>query len=113
MEFARSNRDVRSSPTLAMESERLAQRVTFARQLLLSELQLLEQSRIDALRNAPTLTVLARPLPARLRDGQGAVTRVLSALGLGVLLCFVWWAYQLPPRRMTTAADPPPTHAEG
>lgn len=59
--FLRENREYRNSPTLALQFGRLQRRVDLAQQVVISLAQSYEQSRIDAARDTPFITIIDSP----------------------------------------------------
>jgi len=84
--FLQTNRDLRSSPQLAFEYDRLQRDVAMRQQVYTTLEQGYEQARIDEVRNTPVITVVEQPiLPAR-PDGRRLVLKGMLALILGGLL---------------------------
>jgi uncharacterized protein involved in exopolysaccharide biosynthesis len=82
-EFARRNRDFRSSPDLSLQAERLRREAQLQQQLYTTLVQLLEQARIEEVRDTPVLTVLDPPSLAARPDSRGVVRAALWGLLLG------------------------------
>ena len=85
-DFLLENRDIRNSPLLQSDRDRL-QRTVLARQELVSSVaQAFEQARIEEVRNIPVITLIESPrVPAR-RDRKRRVLIVAVGTPLGILL---------------------------
>ena len=84
--FQIENRQYRTSPTLSFEADRLSRDVTAKQVVYTSVQQTYEQARVDAVRDAPSITVFEFPNEPVLPDPRGTVTKSLSGLLLGILL---------------------------
>jgi len=82
-EFERRNRQWQDSPTLAVDHERLSRAVSIHQQIVVSFSQLYEQTRIEATRSTPVITVVETPESPALPDPRMLVLKTLLALVLG------------------------------
>jgi uncharacterized protein involved in exopolysaccharide biosynthesis len=90
--FLERNRDVRYSPELTLENERLLREVARIQAVYLSVLQAYEQARLDEVHEAPVITVVEAPrlplAPDSRRVGKRSVAGSLAGGFLGLLLSF-------------------------
>ena len=90
--FLVRNRDLRSSPTLQAQSERLEREGAFRQSVYTTLAQAFEQARIDEVRDTPVITVIQVPSTPVRPDSRSAVPMFILAvlagavLGLGVSL---------------------------
>jgi len=82
-EFERRNRQWQDSPTLALDHDRLSRAVSIHQQIVVSFSQLYEQTRIEATRGTPVITVVETPEAPPLPDARMLVLKTLLALVLG------------------------------
>lgn len=91
--FRDSNRDYGRSPTLRLENSRLDREVTMRQSLYTSLSQAYEQSRIEEVRDTPSITVIEHPtVPTSADTSYGLRNTLLGAIGglfLGIILAFV------------------------
>lgn len=90
--FLVENRAFASSPELSFQHDRLAREVSTRQSIYLSLAQALEESRIDAVRNTPVITVLEHPEGSARPHPRGTLQRALIAAFLsglaGIALAF-------------------------
>lgn len=84
--FLQQNRQFTNSPELVFEHERLQRFVAMRQQIYTTLVQAHEQSRIDAVRDTPVLTVIANPLGSAEPEGRGTILRAVLALILGFIV---------------------------
>jgi uncharacterized protein involved in exopolysaccharide biosynthesis len=84
--FLRNNRDIRNSPELTLQQERLARDVALRQQVFAQLAQAYEQSRIEEVRDTPVITVVESPERPALPDSRGTVAKTLLALTSGFVL---------------------------
>jgi uncharacterized protein involved in exopolysaccharide biosynthesis len=84
--FQIENRQYRTSPTLSFEAERLGRDVGAKQEVYTSVQRSYEQARVDAIRDAPSITVFESPNYPVVPDARGTVTKAASGLLLGILL---------------------------
>ena len=84
--FKIENRQYSTSPTLSFEADRLQRDVSAKQEVYTSVQRTYEQARVDAVRDAPSITVFEFPNEPVLPDPRGTVTKAFSGLVLGVLL---------------------------
>lgn len=82
-EFERRNRQWQDSPTLALDHDRLSRAVSIHQQIVVSFSQLYEQTRIEATRGTPVITVVESPEAPAIPDPRMLVLKTLLALVLG------------------------------
>lgn len=91
--FRDSNRDYGRSPTLRLENNRLDRELTMRQSLYTSLSQAYEQSRIEEVRDTPSITVIEHPTtPTSADTSYGLRNTLLGAIGglfLGIVLAFV------------------------
>jgi uncharacterized protein involved in exopolysaccharide biosynthesis len=105
--FIQNNRDIRSSPRLLVEQERLLREVGLRQQVVQQLAQAAEQAKIDAVRDTPVITVIQRPMvPARPAPHRAVAWVLLGALvgGFAGLLAALWRAQLARARSGNTAA---------
>lgn len=85
-QFLQRNREFRSDPRLLFEYERLQREIALRQGIFVTLSQGLEQSRIEAVRNTPSISVVEQPLLALRYDRRNTLTKVLAAAFLGVVL---------------------------
>ena len=86
LSFQVENRQYRTSPTLTFEADRLQRDVEAKQEVYTSVQRSYEQARVDAIRDAPSITVFEFPNEPVLPDPRGTVGKSLSGLLLGILL---------------------------
>lgn len=84
--FLARNRDLRNSPELAFQRERLARDVSLAQDLFGTLSQAFEQARIEEVRDTPVITVLDRPQLAARPDSRRLALKVVAAGLFGLVL---------------------------
>jgi tyrosine-protein kinase Etk/Wzc len=85
-QFLQRNRDIRNSPNLTFEADRLQREVTMQQQVFTTLAQAYEQAKIEEVRDTPVITVVERPeVPVR-PDRRGLIGKGLLALLLGLVL---------------------------
>jgi uncharacterized protein involved in exopolysaccharide biosynthesis len=91
--FRDSNRDYGRSPTLRLENNRLDREVTMRQSLYTSLSQAYDQSRIEEVRDTPSITVIEHPTaPSSADTSYGLRNTLLGAIGglfIGIILAFV------------------------
>lgn len=88
--FLQQNRSFRDSPELLVSHDRLQRTVALRQQVYVTLAQTLEQSRIDEVRNTPTLTVVEAPiLPASDRKRVAFVGMVSVVVGFTFSIIWV------------------------
>ena len=86
LEFLTTNRDVTGSPALVARRERLQREVTMRQTVYTSLRQSYEQSRLEEVRDTPTITVVEDALlPAR-PDSRKLLQKLVLASAIGLLL---------------------------
>lgn len=89
-EFQRKNRDIQSSPDLALLRQRLQREIDLRQQVTTGLAQQYEDSRIREVRDTPVITVLERPqLPAR-PDSRGLTRKAISGAVVAFVLALGW-----------------------
>jgi uncharacterized protein involved in exopolysaccharide biosynthesis len=84
--FLQRNRDLRNSPVLLFEQERLTREVSRQQQLYNTLSEAYESAKIEEVRDTPVLTVVEPPdLPAR-PVTRGVLKKSVMALAVGLLL---------------------------
>jgi uncharacterized protein involved in exopolysaccharide biosynthesis len=87
--FTEGNRSI-TSPTLAVERERLAREVTLRQEVYSSLQQAFERARIDEVRDTPMISVLEQPERPVRADSRGLAAKTIgSLLGGGVLAVMI------------------------
>jgi tyrosine-protein kinase Etk/Wzc len=85
-QFLQRNRDIRNSPDLTFQADRLQREVTMQQQVFTTLAQAYEQAKIEEVRDTPVITVVERPeVPVR-PDRRGLIGKGLLGLLLGLLL---------------------------
>jgi tyrosine-protein kinase Etk/Wzc len=84
--FLQQNRQFTNSPELVFEHERLHRLVAMRQDIYTTLVQAHEQSRIDAVRDTPVITVIASPQGSAEPEPRGTVLRTILALILGFIL---------------------------
>jgi uncharacterized protein involved in exopolysaccharide biosynthesis len=82
--FLEANRDLRSSPALLFEQERLRRELSLRQQVLTTILQSYEQARMEEVRNTPLLSIVEVPKLPLQPDRRGLVAKSLLAFMLGI-----------------------------
>ena len=86
-EFLSSNRaDLKSSPKLLFQYDRMNRRVQQSQELLNTVRQMLEQARLEEVRDTPAITVVEPPRMPALRDAGGVSRAAIIGLFLGAFL---------------------------
>ena len=86
LSFQIENRQYRTSPTLSFEADRLTRDVGAKQEVYTSVQRSYEQARVDAVRDAPSITVFEFPNEPVLPDPRGTISKSFSGLLLGILL---------------------------
>jgi uncharacterized protein involved in exopolysaccharide biosynthesis len=81
--FLQQNRQYQNSTDLLFDYERLQRHVMMRQEVYTSLLRLHEQSRIDAIRDTPVLTMIDDPEGAAQPDGRGTILHALLGFLLG------------------------------
>lgn len=86
-EFAQRNRgDLRNSPGLMVQQERLSRAVNLRSQVYSGLAQALEQAKLDEIRDTPLITVIEEPVPPVRPDPRGLVMTTMVAFLAGLFL---------------------------
>ena len=86
-DFAQNNRgDLRASPHLMIQQERINREVTMRAQVVGTLRQALEQAKLDEIRDTPLITVTEAPVMPASPDPRGLIVKTILALMLGTLL---------------------------
>jgi uncharacterized protein involved in exopolysaccharide biosynthesis len=86
-DFAQRNRgDLRNSPGLQVQQERLSRAVNLRAQVHSSLAQALEQAKLDEIRDTPLITVIEEPVPPVQPDRRGLVATTIVAFLVGLAL---------------------------
>jgi len=92
-EFLQRNRDIRTSPLLELEHDRMQRDVSMRQQIYTTLAQAFEQARIEEVRDTPVISIVQAPfLPARPEPTgiiANTVIALLCGLGLGALAAFL------------------------
>jgi uncharacterized protein involved in exopolysaccharide biosynthesis len=110
LQFVRRNRDIRSSPELTFEQDRLSRTVAFRQQLYTAIAQAYEQARIEEVRETPAITVIDQPHEPGTANGRGTVKLAILGLALGAVFGSLLAYYREYLERMRR--DPPPEFEE-
>lgn len=86
MRFVESNRDIRNSPSLIFQQDRLTREVGIRNQVVQTLVQAYETARIDAVRNTPVITMVDESEVAARPDRRGMLTSGIVALFIGTVL---------------------------
>lgn len=84
--FLEKNREFRGDPELVFQYDRLSRDVTTRQTVYTTLLQAVEQMRIEAVRNTPSISVTERPLQPLRPNRRGLVMKILISLVVGLLL---------------------------
>jgi tyrosine-protein kinase Etk/Wzc len=85
-QFLQRNRDMRNSPELTFQADRLQREVTMQQDVYTTLAQAYEQAKIEEVRDTPVITVVEQPeLPVR-PDRRGLITKSLLGLIAGMLI---------------------------
>jgi uncharacterized protein involved in exopolysaccharide biosynthesis len=91
--FRDFNRDAGRSPSLRLEANRLDREVTMRQSLYTALSQAYEQSRIEEVRDTPSISIIEHPtLPTSADTSYGLRNTLLGAIGgmfIGIILAFV------------------------
>ena len=103
--FLRRNREFRSDPELLFEHERL-QRDVMMRQTVFTTLsQSLEQARIEAARNTPSIRIIERGETPLVPDRRRLLTKTVLAMVVGAGVAFLVAFFREASRREGTTPD--------
>ena len=83
--FMQRNRSYVNDPQLLFEHDRLNREVQLRQQIYMSLAQSFEQSRLDAVRNTPMITVIERPEPSPIPNGRNLLLKAIAAAMAGFL----------------------------
>jgi uncharacterized protein involved in exopolysaccharide biosynthesis len=90
--FTQRNREIRNSPLLTLEQDRMSREVSMRQQVYTSVAQAYDRAKIEEVRNTPVITILLPPEePVRPDSRRVAVKAVLAMLfgfGCGVFAAF-------------------------
>jgi uncharacterized protein involved in exopolysaccharide biosynthesis len=87
--FLTRNRVFQNSPELMFQHDRLERNVSMRQEVYTSLLAAHEQSRIDALRDTPLLTVIDQPAGSAQPQARGTVLRVMLVFLFGVTVASI------------------------
>lgn len=87
--FLTQNRDYRNAPALLFEYDRLNRELQLRQAVQSSLAQSLEQSRIDEVRDTPSITIVERPRLPVVPDSRGLPQRFIAGGILGALVGFL------------------------
>jgi uncharacterized protein involved in exopolysaccharide biosynthesis len=89
-QFLQRNRDIRNSPDLTFQADRLQREVAMQQQVFTTLAQAYEQAKIEEVRDTPVITVVERPeLPVR-PDRRGLIGKGVLGLLLGLVIGTAW-----------------------
>jgi uncharacterized protein involved in exopolysaccharide biosynthesis len=89
-QFLQRNRDIRNSPDLTFQADRLQREVAMQQQVFTTLAQAYEQAKIEEVRDTPVITVVERPeLPVR-PDRRGLIGKGILGLLLGLVIGTAW-----------------------
>ena len=89
-DFLEHNRDFRSDPRLSFENDRLTQEENMRQQIVSTLTQAVEQDRIEAVRNTPSISVLEEPSDALQPDRRHLLLKGSLALAGGFAMVVIW-----------------------
>jgi uncharacterized protein involved in exopolysaccharide biosynthesis len=81
--FVLRNRSFQNDPQLQFEHDRLQREVSLRQDVYVSLTQTYEQTRVAALRNTPSISVVEPPRPAHRPDSRKGALKVMTALFVG------------------------------
>ena len=84
--FMQRNRSFANDPVLSVEHDRLSRDVQIKQQIYLSLAQSFEQSRLDAVRNTPTINIVAEPSIPIIPDRRYLFLKGVAAFVFGFLV---------------------------
>lgn len=85
-QFLKRNREFRSDPRLLFQYERLQRAITLRQGVFETLSQGLEQTRIEAVRNTPSISLVEQPMLALRFDRRNTLVKVVAAAFVGLLL---------------------------
>ncbi|HEY7637570.1 MAG TPA: Wzz/FepE/Etk N-terminal domain-containing protein [Gemmatimonadales bacterium] len=85
-QFLQRNRDIRNSPDLTFQADRLQREVTMQQQVFTTLAQAYEQAKIEEVRDTPVITVVERPEAPVRPDRRGLIGKGLLGLLLGLVI---------------------------
>lgn len=83
--FLQSNRTFKDDPRLIFEHDRLDRVVTMRQQIFTTLNEALEQARIEAIRNTPSISLVMPPVRALRPDRRNTLVKLAAALVVGVM----------------------------
>lgn len=95
-QFMQRNRDMRNSPELTFQADRLQREVMMQQQVYTTLAQAFEQAKIEEVRDTPVITVVEQPEQPVRPDRRGLVVKALLGLLMGLLIgsaIAFWRAY--------------------
>jgi uncharacterized protein involved in exopolysaccharide biosynthesis len=105
-QFLKSNRgDVRVSPDLSLDQDRLSRRVTMEQQIYTTLAQAYEQAKIEEVRDTPVITVLQPPEVPVLPNSRRVVVKTALGLFVGLLCAVVLVLFRVTLQRRRQAGD--------
>jgi uncharacterized protein involved in exopolysaccharide biosynthesis len=84
--FREKNREIRNSPELQLESDRLSRDVQLRQQVYVSVAQAFEQARLDEVRDTPVVSIIEEPRVPLRPDARGTLQWAALGTVLGLLL---------------------------
>lgn len=84
--FLQRNREYESSPELSFQKDRLQREVNLRQDVYTQLVQLLEQAKVDEVRDTPVLTIVQSPETPVLPDSRGLLTGIVLGAFLGVFV---------------------------
>jgi uncharacterized protein involved in exopolysaccharide biosynthesis len=92
-QFLQRNRDFKNAPSLTFQHDRLQREVARRQQIYATLSELLEQARLDEVRDTPVITLVEAPYRPVRPDPRGLTFQLVLALAVGALagamLCFL------------------------
>jgi uncharacterized protein involved in exopolysaccharide biosynthesis len=89
-DFELRNRSIAESPRLELDRGNLQRRITIAQQLYLTLAQQFDQSRIEAVRNTPLVTIIDSPSDLIEPVPRQTVLKAIFAAFVGAFLVTIW-----------------------
>ena len=88
--FVVANRGFATDPTLSFEHDRLQREVNLRQDVYTTLTQAVEQTRLRAVRNTPSVSLVEHPTPALRADRRNTLPKMIGGFAAGLVLAVVW-----------------------
>jgi len=90
-EFLKANRSIANSPELTLENDRINRRIGILEQVVTSLSTAYQQSRLDAVRSTPVISIIDQPREPAVGDARGTIRKTMVAAIAGTIFMLVFF----------------------